>query len=206
MEELANEILPSEASLAWEGTAYQEKKVGNKSTMIFIFGLVMVFLILSAQYEKWMLPVAVMLVVPFGMLGAFAAVFVSGLSNDVYFQIGLLTLIGLSTKNSILVVEFAEDERRAGKSIYEATIAAARLRYRPMMMTSLAFVFGVLPLVISTGAGAESRHSIGTGIIGGMLAATFIERFFIPWLYFMISTFREKFVKKQDTTAEVHNV
>lgn len=206
MEELADEVFQGEASLAWEGTAFQEKKVGNKSTVIFVFGLIMVFLILSAQYEKWMLPVAVMLVVPFGMLGAFSAVFLTGLSNDVYFQIGLLTLIGLSTKNAILVVEFAEDERRAGKTIYEATIAAAKLRYRPMMMTSLAFVFGVLPLVLSSGAGAESRHSIGTGIIGGMLAATFIERFFIPWLYFVISTMREKFLakytKKEETKSE----
>jgi len=204
MEQVASEVLPDEVSLAWEGTAYQEKKVGNKSAIIFIFGLVMVFLILSANYEKWLLPIAVMLVVPFGMLGAFTAVLLTGLSNDVYFQIGLLTLIGLSTKNAILVVEFAEDERRSGKTIYEATIAAARLRYRPMMMTSLAFVFGVLPLVISTGAGAESRHSIGTGIMGGMLAATFIERFFIPWLYFMVSTFREKYIAKYFDKKEEH--
>jgi hydrophobe/amphiphile efflux-1 (HAE1) family protein len=192
MEKLASEILPPEVDFAWEGIAFQQKRVGDRSSIIFGFALIMVFLILSAQYEKWTLPTAVMLVVPFGMLGAFSAVLVMGLMNDVYFQIGLLTLIGLSTKNSILVVEFAEAQRKAGMSVYEATKAAALLRYRPMMMTSIAFIFGVLPLVLSTGAGAESRHSIGTGIIGGMIAATFVERYFIPWLYYWVATFIEK--------------
>ncbi|MDD5157534.1 efflux RND transporter permease subunit [Sulfurimonas sp.] len=196
IEALAKETLSPGIVTSWDGVAYQQILIQNQAKYILIFALIIVFLILSAQYEAWILPLAVMLSVPFGIAGAYIALWATGQSNDIYFQIGLLTLVALAAKNSILVVQFAEQERKSGKSIYEATISAARLRYRPMMMTSLAFVFGVLPLALSTGAGAESRHSIGIGILGGMIAATFVERYFIPYLYYQVSTLQEKMKRK----------
>jgi multidrug efflux pump len=146
-----------------------------------------VFLILAAQYESWRLPFAVVLIVPFAVLGALVAVALRGLSNDVFFQIGLITLVGLSAKNAILIVEFAVQLRAAGSSVREAALEAARLRLRPIVMTSMAFVLGVLPLAISSGAGAASRHSIGTGVLGGMLAATFIAAPFVPLFFALIA-------------------
>ena len=143
----------------------------------------MVFLILAAQYERLGLPLAVILAVPFALFGAALAVFARGLSNDLYFQIGLITLIGLAAKNAILIVEFAAQKHAQGLGVVEAAVEAARLRFRPIVMTSLAFVLGVTPLAISTGAGAASRHSIGTGVIGGMLAATFLATLFVPLFY-----------------------
>ena len=151
----------------------------------------MVFLILAAQYERWSLPLAVLTAVPFAVLGALLAIWLRGLDNDVYFQIGLVTLIGLAAKNAILIVEFASQRHRQGLSVYDAAIEAARLRFRPIVMTSLAFILGVLPLAISTGAGSASRHSIGTGVIGGMLAATFVAILFVP-LFFRLLTRRRK--------------
>ncbi|MCX6077099.1 MAG: efflux RND transporter permease subunit [Campylobacterales bacterium] len=197
LDKLANEFLPPEIVTSWDGVAYQQIQVQNRAQNILLFALIVVFLILAAQYEAWILPLAVMLSIPFGMMGAYLALWITGQNNDVYFQIGLLTLVALAAKNAILVIQFAEEERKEGKSIYDATISAARLRYRPMMMTSLAFVFGVLPLALSTGAGAQSRHSVGIGILGGMIAATFIERYFIPYLYYQISTLREKIQNKK---------
>ncbi|HRC88379.1 MAG TPA: efflux RND transporter permease subunit, partial [Thermoanaerobaculia bacterium] len=141
------------------------------------------FLILAAQYEKWSLPVAVLLAVPFGFLGALAAVWLRGLPNDVYFQIGLVTLVGLAAKNAILIVEFASQQRDQGKSVLEAAALAARLRFRPIIMTSLAFILGVLPLAFSSGAGAAARRSMGTGVLGGMLAATLVAVVFIPLFF-----------------------
>ena len=143
----------------------------------------MVFLILAAQYERWTLPFAVMLAVPFAVFGALLAVFLRGLANDIYFQIGLVTLIGLAAKNAILIVEFARSKVQEGHAVAEAAVEAARLRFRPIVMTSLAFILGVLPLAVSSGAGAASRHSIGTGVIGGMLAATFIATLFVPLFF-----------------------
>lgn len=189
---LAKEFLPPEIMTSWDGIAYQQMKVQDRAQNILIFAFIVVFLILAAQYEAWTLPLAVMLSIPFGMGGAYIALWITGQNNDVFFQIGLLTLIALAAKNAILVIQFAQEERKEGKSIYDATISAARLRYRPMMMTSLAFIFGIFPLILSTGAGAESRHSIGIGILGGMIAATFIERYFIPYLYYHIATLQEK--------------
>ncbi|PWV65560.1 efflux RND transporter permease subunit [Plasticicumulans acidivorans] len=183
MEEVAAKELGDDFSLAWTGSAYQEKSTGGTSVMVFGFGLVMVFLILAALYERWTLPIAVVLAVPFALFGALLAVWVRGLANDVYFQIGLVTLIGLAAKNAILIVEFAILEVQAGMPIVEAAVAGAKLRLRPIIMTSLAFVLGVVPLAISTGAGAASRHSIGTGVIGGMLVATFVATFFIPLFF-----------------------
>ncbi len=187
MEELVHEKLPAEYALAWTGSAYQEKLTGGTSFAVFVLGLLMVFLILAAQYESWSLPLSVVMAVPFALFGAISANWLRGLSNDVYFQIALVTLIGLASKNAILIVEFAVQLHRAGKSYMEAAAEAAHLRFRPIIMTSLAFVLGVVPLAISSGAGANSRHSIGTSVIGGMLAATFIATFFIPMFYRIIS-------------------
>src|SRR3954468_5174667 len=150
----------------------------------------MVFLILSANYERWSLPIAVLLAVPFAILGALLAVLLRGMTNDVYFQIGLLVLIGLAAKNAILIVEFAAQEMRKGLSPREAAVEAARLRFRPIVMTSLAFVLGVVPLVVATGAGAGARQSMGTGVFGGMLLATFVATIFIP-LFFVLLTQRQ---------------
>jgi multidrug efflux pump subunit AcrB len=150
----------------------------------------MVFLILSANYERWSLPAAVLLSVPFALLGALLAVLVRGMSNDVYFQIGLVTLIGLAAKNAILIVEFAAQNAAKGMSPFDAAVAAARQRFRPIVMTSLAFVLGVPPLAIATGAGAAARRSMGTGVEGGMLAATFVATLFVP-LFFILLTRRK---------------
>jgi HAE1 family hydrophobic/amphiphilic exporter-1/multidrug efflux pump len=152
----------------------------------FGFGLLMVFLVLAAQYESWNVPFAVILAVPFGVFGALLAVWVTGQTNDIFFQIGMVTLIGLSAKNAILIVEFAKRRYEHGMSAIDAAIEAARLRFRPIIMTSMAFIGGVLPLVLATGAGAASRHSIGIGVFGGMLAATFMAIFFVPLFFVLI--------------------
>jgi multidrug efflux pump subunit AcrB len=183
MEAVAAEALPAGYTLSWSGAYLQEKLSGSHATGMLALGVLMVFLILAAQYERWSLPLAVILAVPFAMLGALLAVWARGLQNDVYFQIGMVTLVGLSAKNAILIVEFAMIKTAEGASLLDAALAAARLRFRPIIMTSMAFVFGVLPLAFSTGAGAGSRHSIGTGVIGGMLLATFVATLFIPVFY-----------------------
>jgi multidrug efflux pump len=181
MQEVVAQMLPSDYTIGWTGSAYQELATAGTGYQGFIFGLVMVFLVLAAQYERWSLPLAVITAVPFAVFGAALAIYLRGIENDVYFQIGLVTLIGLAAKNAILIVEFAAQRHRQGDAtVYEAAMAAARLRFRPIVMTSLAFILGVLPLATSTGAGSASRHSIGTGVIGGMLAATFIAIFFVP--------------------------
>jgi HAE1 family hydrophobic/amphiphilic exporter-1/multidrug efflux pump len=153
----------------------------------FVFGIIMVFLILAAQYEKWSLPLAVIMAVPFAMLGALVAVLIRGMPNDIYFQIGLLVLVGLAAKNAILIVEFAAQKQAEGMGVVEAALEAARLRFRPIVMTSLAFVLGVLPLAISSGAGSAARRSMGTGVVGGMLAATFIATIFVPLFFKWLS-------------------
>jgi len=180
MEELAAKELPDGYALEWTGTSFQEKATGGASQTVFLVGVLMVLLVLAAQYERWTLPFAVILAVPFAVFGAFLAVFLRGLENDIYFQIGLVTLVGLASKNAILIVEFATMKVQEGMSVVDAAIEGARLRFRPIVMTSLAFILGVTPLAVSSGAGAASRHSIGTGVIGGMLAATFIATFFVP--------------------------
>ncbi|MEJ0038660.1 MAG: multidrug efflux RND transporter permease subunit [Gammaproteobacteria bacterium] len=193
MEELAAQHLPEGYRLAWSGQSYQEKTSSQNTAGIFGLAVLMVFLILAAQYERLTLPFAVILAVPFAVFGAFVAVWARGLYDDLYLQIGLVTLVGLAAKNAILIVEFAAHiHREGGKSLYEAAVEAAHLRFRPIVMTSLAFILGVLPLAVSTGAGAASRHSIGTGVIGGMLAATFIAVLFIPLFFVWTSTAGEK--------------
>ncbi|WP_028586548.1 efflux RND transporter permease subunit [Desulfocurvus vexinensis] len=183
LEEVTRAELPETYHLAWTGSAYQERATGGTSLTVLLLGLLMVFLILAAQYERWTLPLAVILVVPFALFGAAGATLLRGLSNDTYLQIALVTLVGLASKNAILIVEFAVQQHKSGMGIAEAAAKAAELRFRPIVMTSLAFILGCLPLAISSGAGAASRHAIGTGVIGGMLAATFIAPFFIPTFY-----------------------
>lgn len=185
MEETASRVLPAGYGFEWSGTSYQEIKAGNQAPWVIGFGLVVVFLVLAAQYEKWILPFSVLLAVPFGVFGAILSIHWRGIPNDIYFQIGLLTLIGLSAKNAILIVEFCSVLRAEGKGLIDAATEAARLRLRPILMTSMAFILGVLPLAISEGAGSASRHSIGTGVMGGMIVATFLAIFFVP-LFFVI--------------------
>ena len=187
VERIAKETLPSDFSFDWGGASYQEKKSSGSSSYALILGALMVFLILAAQYERWSLPLAVLLALPFGTFGALAAVWLRGMNNDVYFQIGLVTLLGLAAKNAILIVEFAVYKHSEGMSAAAAAIEAARLRFRPILMTSLAFILGVLPLAISHGAGAGARTAVGTGVIGGMLAATFLAVFFVPLFYRLIA-------------------
>ncbi len=187
MQEVAAQTLPTGYQLAWTGSAFQELQSGNSGSQAMIFGIVMVFLILAAQYEKWSLPLAVITAIPFALFGALLATLLRGLTNDIYFQIGMVTLIGLAAKNAILIVEFAVLKRQEGMTAGEAALEAARLRFRPIVMTSLAFILGVVPLAISTGAGSASRHAIGTGVIGGMMAATFLATFFIPMFYRLIA-------------------
>ncbi len=192
MEEVAKEALPEAMTYAWSGEAYQEKATGGTSGGVLLIGVLMVFLILSALYERWSLPFAIILAVPFGLMGAFVAIWFRGISNDVYFNVGLVTLIALSAKNAILIVEFAVIKREEGLSVAEAAMEAAKLRFRAILMTSLTFILGVVPLVISTGAGAASRHSVGTGVFGGMIAATILAVFLVPLLYKLIDQRNEK--------------
>jgi HAE1 family hydrophobic/amphiphilic exporter-1/multidrug efflux pump len=187
IEAIAAKVLPPDFSLDWSGASYQEKKSGGTSVLVLALGALMAFLILAAQYEKWSLPLSVMLALPFGTFGALAAVYLRGLTNDVYFQIGLVTLLGLAAKNAILIVEYAVLKYEEGLSASAAAVEAARLRFRPILMTSLAFILGVLPLALSSGAGAGARISAGTGVMGGMLAATFLAIFFVPTFFKLLT-------------------
>lgn len=186
-----------EYSLGYAGSTYQEKQTQESSGSAFIFGMIFVFLILAAQYERWIMPFAIVLAVPFAVLGSLAAVYMSHLSNDIYFQIGLLVLIGLSAKNAILIVEFAMDARESGKSLFDSAVEASKLRFRPIVMTSIAFTLGVVPMVLSSGAGAASRHSLGTGVVGGMIVASTIALFFIPLFFYLVEGFSEWLTKKR---------
>jgi multidrug efflux pump len=197
IEKVAKEVLPSDFSFDWSGASYQEKRSGGTSIIALVAGAFMAFLILAAQYERWSLPLCVMLALPFGTFGALSAIWINNLvftplmhkaplSNDVYFQIGLVTLLGLAAKNAILIVEYALLKEEEGLTHSAAAVEAARLRFRPILMTSLAFILGVSPLVFSSGAGAGARHSVGTGVMGGMLAATFLAIFFVPFFFKLI--------------------
>jgi multidrug efflux pump subunit AcrB len=184
VEAIAEELMQgSDFNFGWSGQAYQEIQAGGSSSIVLIAALIVVFLILAALYERWTVPMAVMMAIPFGAVGAFIAIYLKGISNDVYFQIGLVTLIALSAKNGILIVEFAMLQVQQGKGIKEAALEAAKLRFRAIIMTSLTFILGVLPLVMSRGAGAASRHSVGVGIFGGMIAATTLALLFVPFFF-----------------------
>lgn len=185
--------LPTGIGFEWSGISLEEKASGNQAPLLYALSLLIVFLCLAALYESWSIPFAVMLVVPLGILGAVIAATLRGLENDVYFQVGLLTTVGVSARNAILIVEFAKDLQAQGKELFEATLEAVRLRLRPILMTSLAFTFGVLPLALSTGAGAVSRQAIGTGVIGGMIGGTVLAIFFVPLLFYIV---RKKFPPK----------
>lgn len=186
MEKIISDHLPKGFGLDWTGQSYQEILSGNTATLLMALSIVVVFLALAALYESWSIPVAVLLVVPLGLLGTILFSMMRDLPNDIYFKIGLITVIGLAAKNAILIVEFAVDEQKTGRSLREAVVDAARLRLRPILMTSIAFIGGVFPLFISTGAGANARHAIGTGVIGGMLFATFLGVLLIPVFYVVV--------------------
>ena len=201
MEELAADR-PAGYAFAWSGVAYEETQSGGTSTIAFGFGMLIVFMVLAAQYESWTLPGAVMTAIPFGVLGALLTNYIRGLENDVYFQIGLLVLIGLGAKNAVLRVSAAVDFRKQGKTIMEATVLAGEQRLRPIIMTSLAFAVGCLPLAIAVGAGANARHSIGTGIMGGMLGETTLAMLYVPLLFYVFDQLAER--RKAKAEAKDH--
>jgi multidrug efflux pump len=191
--------LPAGVSVAWTGLSYEERLSGSQAPALYALSIVAVFLCLAALYESWTIPFSVLLVIPLGVIGTVIATLLRGLDNDVFFQIGLLTTVGLSAKNAILIVEFAKDLYKGGGHTFaEAAIKAARQRLRPIIMTSLAFTMGVLPLAISGGASSGSKHAIGTGVVGGMVTATFLAIFFIPFFYVLVSTL---FQKRPNTKA-----
>src|SRR5262250_1821160 len=201
MEEVASQVLPQGYGYAWSGMAYQEKQSGGTSANAFIFGLIIVFLLLAAQFESWILPGSVMTAVPFGILGALIFNWIRGLDNDVYFQIGLLVLIGLGAKNAVLRVAFASELRQQGLSVMDATVHSGEERFRPIIMTSLAFILGVLPLAIATGAGANARHSIGTGIMGGMIGEATLAMIYVPLFFYIFDEWAERSKKKKQEAS-----
>jgi HAE1 family hydrophobic/amphiphilic exporter-1 len=201
MERMADDKFPSGVGYEWTGMSFQEKRVGSQSIYIFGLAVLLVYLVLAAQYESWMTPAAVILVVPLALLGTVAAVAIRGMDNNIYTQIGIVLIIALASKNAILIVEFARELRAKGESILEASVKSARLRFRPILMTSFAFILGIFPLVNAKGAGAASRQALGTAVFGGMLAATFFAVFFVPVFYVVIQSFSEW--KKAPVTTPV---
>jgi hydrophobe/amphiphile efflux-1 (HAE1) family protein len=193
--------LPAGVGFEWTGASYQERLSGNQAPALYAISILFVFLCLAALYESWSVPFAVIMAVPLGIIGTVALTGLLGLSNDVYFQVGLLTTVGLSAKNAILIVEFAKQLYESGKSLRDATLEAVQLRLRPILMTSLAFMFGVLPLAVATGAGSASRRAIGTGVLGGMASATVLGIFFVPLFYYLIGLMMEKRSKKRQHDA-----
>jgi multidrug efflux pump len=195
--------------VAWAGQSYQERLSSGQAPILYAVALIVVFLCLAALYESWSIPVAVLLVIPLGLVGAVFFVTLRGLQNDVYLQVGLITTMGLSAKNAILMVEFAERAERQGQRVIDAAIQAARIRLRPILMTSFAFIFGVMPLALATGAGANSRLAIGTAVIGGMLTATIFAIFYIPFFFVIVRRsvrdgmvmLRERFSRRRRTEA-----
>jgi HAE1 family hydrophobic/amphiphilic exporter-1 len=205
MEQIAQRNLANGMDYEWTGIAYEEKKVGNQALLIFAMAVLLVYLVLAAQYESWLLPAAVILVVPLGLLGALAAVSVRGLDNNIYTQIGMVLIIALASKNAILIVEFARELRVAGRSILEAAVEAAQLRFRPILMTSFTFILGVVPLVIARGAGAASQQALGTAVFGGMLVSTMLSIFFVPVFYVVFQSLSEWGQRHRSTVVELHH-
>lgn len=206
IERIAAQVLPADMSYDWTGTAFQEKRSSGTTGLALGLAVIMVFLILAALYERWSLPLSVMLALPFGTFGALISIWIAGLTNDVYFQIGLVTLLGLAGKNAILIVEYALLKHQQGWSAAAAALEAARLRFRPIIMTSMAFILGVVPLVLSSGAGAGARHSVGTGVMGGMMAATFLAVFFVPLFFYWLTQRRLRERRsRQELADEIAN-
>ena len=206
MEQLASQKLPSSMGFEWTGMSYQEKKVGSEAIMVFALAIVLVFLVLAAQYESWSNPAAVIMVVPLAVLGTVVALLMKGTANNVYTQVGVVLLIGMASKNAILIVEFAMAEREKGKGILDAVVDAAKLRFRPILMTSIASVAGFMPLVVASGAGAASQQAIGTAVVGGMIAATFMSLLFTPVFFVVmqkLSGRRKKKPKDEETSPNV---
>jgi HAE1 family hydrophobic/amphiphilic exporter-1 len=192
MEQLAREKLPAAMGFEWTGMSFQEKQVGSEAIFIFALAIVLVFLVLSAQYESWSSPAAVIMVVPLAVLGTVIAVMMKGADNNVYTQIGITLLIALASKNAILIVEFAMAEQAKGKAILEAAVDAAKLRFRPILMTAISSIAGFLPLVIASGAGAASQQAIGTAVVGGMVAATIMSVTFTPVFYVVMKKLSQR--------------
>jgi hydrophobe/amphiphile efflux-1 (HAE1) family protein len=184
--------LPKGMGFDWAGLSFQERLAKSQAPVLYAFSILVIFLCVAALYESWTIPVANLLMLPLGLLGATVATSLRGFPNDVYFQIGCLTTLGLTTKNAILIIQFARERRAHGEGLVEATLGAARTRFRPVMMTSLAFFFGVLPLALTTGAGAGAQNAIGTAVVGGMMSATFIDLFFIPLFYVLVCSLFQK--------------
>jgi HAE1 family hydrophobic/amphiphilic exporter-1 len=191
MEQMSARNLPPSMAFEWTGISYQEKQVGSQSLVAFALAVLMVYLVLAAQYESWTMPAAVILVVPLALLGTVVAVWLRGMDNNVYTQIGIVLIIALASKNAILIVEFARELRGRGATILEAAVQASRLRFRPILMTSFAFILGILPLVHADGAGAASRRALGTAVLGGMIAATVLAVFFVPVFYVVMQSASE---------------
>jgi HAE1 family hydrophobic/amphiphilic exporter-1 len=187
----------------WTALSYQERMAQAQTTLLYSFSVLVIFLVLAALYESWSVPISIMLALPLGVIGGVAASSWRGLPNDVYFQIGLLTVLGLTTKNAILIVQFAKIRMEQGADLIEATLEGAKLRLRPIVMTSLAFGFGVLPLAIATGAGAGAQKAIGTSALGGMITATFLAIFFIPLFYVMVVQLLQK--KKSGNSGQIQS-
>jgi HAE1 family hydrophobic/amphiphilic exporter-1 len=192
MEQLAGRKLPTSMGYEWTGMSFQEKQVGSEAILVFALAIILVFLVLSAQYESWTSPAAVIMVVPLAVLGTVLAVMMKGADNNVYTQIGITLLIGLASKNAILIVEFAMAERERGKSLLDAAVDAAKLRFRPILMTSIASIAGFMPLVVASGAGAASQQAIGLAVVGGMVAATVMSLTFTPVFYVVMKRLGEK--------------
>jgi len=191
MEELAAEVLPEGFGYEWTNLVYQQKEAGNLAPVVFAMSLIFVFLVLAAQYESWSMPIMILLAIPLGLLGAIGLLVLRHMDLDVYGQIGLVMLIGLVAKNSILIVQFAKDLHDQGKGILEAAMEAARIRLRPILMTAFAFILGLMPLVLASGAGANSRQSLGTAVVGGLTLATVLI-VFVPVFYVVIERMRER--------------
>jgi multidrug efflux pump len=201
MEQLATK-LPEGFGYEWTGVSREEKLAGNQKMVLLAFAALAVVLALAALYESWSIPLAVILVVPLGMLGVLAAVTERSLTNDVYFMVGLITIVGLSAKNAILIIEFAKDLQAQGMSVAEAALGAAHLRFRPIVMTSLAFLLGVLPLAIATGAGSAGQRDIGTGVMGGIVIGTTLAVFFVPLFFTVVRRFFKTTAREQERFAE----
>ncbi len=204
MESTAAHVLPDSVGYDWTGISYQEKASGSEAILIYLLAVIFVYLVLCAQYESWTISLGVILAVPLALIGTTAGLMIRNFDVNIYTQIGIVLLIGLACKNAILIVEFCKDAReKEGLSIREAAMEAARLRFRPILMTSFAFILGVFPLVIASGAGAESRHALGTAVFAGMISATFLGVLFVPVFYVVIETITEKlFGKKTEKAPE----